>query len=134
MWILAEGSFTDPDTIIRIINQVGVPIAILVFMGAAAAWYIWSFGPEHRANLRASKDLTLTLTEHVPKQTKATEDTARVLERLSDDHVDTRDAIVPVIAATIKAASKFDIPSDVVEELKQAHSMLKRPRRNTDRQ
>lgn len=101
--------------------------------GAGRVIYLWvnSYVEQRSKALAAKADaeiakserecsLLLTMEEHVPKQTKAMEDTCRVLAALQNEHVETKLAVAPVIdaAITIIEKSKFDLPSDAIKDLK----------------
>lgn len=101
--------------------------------GAGRVVYLWvNSYVEQKSKASAAKSaaelakserecsLLLTMECHIPQQTKAMEDTCRVLESLQNEHIDTKRAVAPVIdaAITIIEKSKFDLPSDTVKEIK----------------
>jgi hypothetical protein len=98
--LLAEGSFTDPDTIARFINQVGFPISLLTLAAVVILIFLWKYAPTYRENAKAQTKLFNTISEHHPQVTAT-------LERLADKSSDIFDSQLD-IALAISAASSPD--------------------------
>ena len=81
--LFAEGNWADPDTIARLINQVGFPISLFVFGAVIVVYLLRTYGPSYKAKLEADKKLVEVISENHPKVTE----TLRILSEKSSDVV-----------------------------------------------
>ena len=120
---LAEGAqlMTEIEATLKLLSQYGAPLVIT----AGLLWFLFTRVPKWFDKSNESQ-------ERVAKAVEQQSETMR-------DHVDGLKVVMTqsglygeaghrVVNAAIKAASKYDIPSDVIDELKAARAMLKPPR------
>ena len=107
----------DAEAVLKLLSQYGAPL----FITAGLLWFLFTRVPKWFDKSNESQE---RVAKAVERQSETMDEHCEAMKTiLAKTHVHGQ-AGHKIVNAALKVASKYDIPSDVVDELKAARAML----------